>query len=507
MTPEVLGIQRGTEYEALIDTLVSSRFASRLFAQDSSLWGDGAAAEAAVRLGWTDFEREALKTISHAAAFRDELAGQGITHFVLCGMGGSSLAPMVIAPNLQVLDSTHPDAIRAAISGDLSRTAVIVSSKSGTTIETLSHRAAFEQAFASQNLDPAKRIIVITDPDSELHQVAERTGMQYFLADPHTGGRFSALTAFGLVPSVLAGADGLKLVREAAAVRAVLSADSADNPALVLAAAIAAGLPQQFVLELHGDASLSETFGLWIEQLIAESTGKSGKGILPISYPPGREGAAGFSEVAERVHLTADHSVPSAGIAVAGTLGEQFLLWEVATAALGMLLEVDPFTQPDVESAKQAARQMIGAPGTRTELSPSPVEAIQVLRSPEYTRGYVAIQAYADSSNADIAELLEDLRMKLEHTLQVPVALGFGPRYLHSTGQLHKGGPSSGAFFQLVDTGFEDEPIPGSESSFGELMLAQAQGDANVLRERNRSVCTVRTGRLVEYVQRLLNAI
>ncbi|MFC5338220.1 glucose-6-phosphate isomerase [Leucobacter denitrificans] len=505
MTPAVLGAQRDARFEELLERLVSERFASRLFAKDATIWGPAASAEAAVRLGWTNFEAEALSIISEAVALRSSLAAVGITNIVLCGMGGSSLAPMVIAPNLRVLDSTHPDAVREALSADLQHTAVVVSSKSGTTIETLSHRAAFEHAFAAQGIDPAERIIVITDPGSELELLADSSGMRCFNADPHTGGRFSALTAFGLVPSVLAGADGQRLVRDAAMARPQLSEDSAENPALILAAVIAAGLPQQFVLELHGDASLSETFGMWIEQLIAESTGKDGKGILPISYPPGREGAASYTTAAERVHLTADLAQPDEGFAVSGTLGEQFLLWEVATAALGLLLGVDPFTQPDVESAKRAARQMIGTEDIRTELSPSPTEALQQLRSTINSDGYLAIQAYVNSSSPTVNELIEELRSKLEQKLRVPVALGMGPRYLHSTGQIHKGGPSVGSFLQLIDAGAEDQAIPGSDSTFGELMLAQAQGDATVLRERGRHVCTVRSGRLTEYIQTLLN--
>ncbi len=507
MTPVVLGARRDARYEELIDTLVAERFASRLFAQDSTIWGEAASQEAAVRLGWTEFEAEVPGILAEAEALRDSLSAEGVTQIILCGMGGSSLAPMVIAPNLRVLDSTHPDAVRDALSADLGRTAVVVSSKSGTTIETLSHRVVFAHAFAAQGMNPADRIIVITDPGSELERIAQSSGMRCFGADPHTGGRFSALTAFGLVPSVLAGADVHRLVQDAAAARSRLSEDSADNPALILAAVIAAGLPDQFVLELHGDASLSETFGMWIEQLIAESTGKEGKGILPISYPPGREGASSFSIAAERVHLTADFVQPEEGFAVSGTLGEQFLLWEVATAALGLLLGVDPFTQPDVESAKRAARQMIGTEDIRADLSPSPSEALDQLLSTSDPQGYLAIQAYVDSSSAEVSELLEELRSRIEQKLRIPVALGMGPRYLHSTGQIHKGGPKVGSFLQLIDTDASDLPIPGSDATFGELMLAQAQGDANVLRERGRKVCTVRSGRLTEYIQALINSL
>ncbi|MGO3146863.1 MAG: glucose-6-phosphate isomerase [Leucobacter sp.] len=507
MTPSVHGITPHADFAKQLELLVSGCFASRLFAKDTTLWGTEAAVEAGVRLGWTDFEDAAASIIAEAEALRAVFAAEGVDQYVLCGMGGSSLAPMVIAPSLRVLDSTHPDSVRRALSGDLSRTAVVVSSKSGATIETLSHRVAFEEAFALQGIDATQRIVVVTDPGSALERLANESGMRCLHADPHTGGRFSALTAFGLVPAVLAGADGAALVEDASAVRQLLSEDSPSNPALVLAAIIAAALPQQFVLELHSDTTLPGTLGMWIEQLIAESTGKSGKGILPIAHPYGTEGAAHYSEVAERVQLTTKSVAAESGITVSGTLGEQFLLWEVATAALGALLAVDPFTQPDVESAKVAARQMIGAPEIHSDLTPTVEEVVSSLVSAAPVHSYLAIQAYVDSKDESVAPLLESLRSKLLDELHLPVALGIGPRYLHSTGQLHKGGPVGGMFLQLIDTGAVDQSIPGEDGSFGELMLAQAQGDANVLRERGREVVTVRSAHIVDYLHALVALI
>lgn len=508
MTPVVTGVHRGQRFEELLESLVSVRFASRLFAQDSTLWGDDAQAEAAVRLGWTDFAGAAHAVSGEASVLRSEFAAQGVDRFVLCGMGGSSLAPMVIAPDLSVLDSTHPDTVRAAISGDLSRTAVVISSKSGTTIETLSHRAAFEAAFADAGIDPASRIVIVTDPGSELETYARNTGMRVFNADPNTGGRFSALTAFGLVPSVLAGAQVAEMVNVADASREALRQDSPDNPALVLAAAVAAGLPERFVLDVRCGSGVPMEFGWWIEQLVAESTGKSGKGVLPISAAHDAYRCDSRSVLGALVTAKGSPGAGFTGLQVQGSLGEQFLLWETATAALGHLLGVDPFNQPDVEAAKVAARAMLAEAEVLSDAPVSPESLIDAVRTSMESCEYLAIQAYANPHAPGLGRELETLREALSESLGKPVALGWGPRYLHSTGQLHKGGPAVGAYLQLVDSALVDLSIPGSDStSFGELFTAQAHGDATVLRERGRTVTAVACDDIGSYVRAVIAAI
>ena len=503
---------------AQLDELVEQRVASRIFARDSSLWGADAAPEAAARLGWTDFAAGAAQAIDEAAAARLELLASGVDRIVLCGMGGSSLAPAVIARwagvPLTVLDSTHPDVVARALGSDLARTAVVISSKSGSTIETLSHRAAFERAFTDAGITAADRIIVVTDPGSPIEDAAVAAGQRVCNADPHVGGRFSALTAFGLVPAGLAGADISRLVAEAEEVREWLAEDSPENPALRLAAAIACGLPERFIMGIHARPSADWGFGTWIEQLVAESTGKDGQGVFPISLPAQAPELRRHAESVMLVELRAEAElapVPDEGVAIAGSLGAEFLLWEVATAALGRTMGIDPFNQPDVESAKVAARAVLADPeghpapaGVKLEATPgallltaqntpeigatgSPADIIGALRGMVPDGGYLAIQAYLDPES-DAREPLHLLRDLLAEVLEVPVALGWGPRYLHSVGQLHKGGPALGAFLQLCDSDLSEVPIPGSETGFDTLITAQAQGDRAVLTERGRPV-------------------
>ncbi|KTR85826.1 glucose-6-phosphate isomerase [Leucobacter chromiiresistens] len=513
--------------EAAVAGLVEDRVASRIFAHDASLWGADAADEAAIRLGWTDVAADAERLIPEIESLRAELRETGVDRIVLCGMGGSSLAPAVITRwsgvDLTMIDSTHPDVVRRALSGDLSRTAVVVSSKSGGTIETRSHLAAFSDAFRVAGIEPSQRIVIVTDPGSPLDEESRAAGRRVFTADPNVGGRFSALTAFGLVPAGLAGADLRRLLADAEGVRSAVAADDAANPALRLASALGAGLPRRFVLAVREDRSASWGLGRWIEQLVAESTGKDGRGVLPIALDAD---APEFERVPESVvtvelsdapanadagagDATDDVSGPTgAAIAVAGGLGAQLLTWEVATAVLGRLMEIDPFNQPDVESAKVAARtaldgdassedaddaELRAAAGARLLAVPDDVEVADAgalvarLRDAAAGAGYLSLQAYLDPHGEE-AEPLDRFRDRLAQVLGLPVALGWGPSYLHSTGQLHKGGPAAAVFLQLTATGPESLPIPGADRGFDALIEAQARGDRTVLAERGRPV-------------------
>ena len=269
---------------AHVPTLVADRVASRLFAKDHTLWGEAAEAESAKRLSWTGLPRTSRHLVGEVAALRDELAETGYDRVVLCGMGGSSLAPEVICATagvpIVVLDSSDPDVVRGALT-DLDRTVVVVSSKSGSTVETDSQRRAFAQAFTDAGIDPTTRIVIVTDPGSPLDGDARAAGFRVVNADPDVGGRYSALTAFGLVPSGLAGADIEALLDDAEAVADLLAADDDANPALRLAAAMAGTEPLRDKLVLVDDGTENVGFGAWAEQLIAESTGKDGTGILP----------------------------------------------------------------------------------------------------------------------------------------------------------------------------------------------------------------------------------
>ena len=519
--------------EALADTvgsLIENRVASRIAQKDSELWGSAAASEASIRLGWVDSARDSVELVAPILALRDELWAQGLDSVVLCGMGGSSLAPEVIAKNsglkLTVLDSTSPDAVASALN-NLERTVVVVSSKSGSTVETDSQKRAFEHAFEQAGINPVERIIIVTDPGSPLDEAARAAGYRVFNADPNVGGRYSALTAFGLVPSALAGADVLGLLHSAQQAGRLLATDSTDNPALWLAAVLGATPTESLG---HRDKFLIETdglpgFGDWAEQLVAESTGKQGRGSLPVVV----DSLAPELKLELNDTISIRFAAPDAHVAgfdqatayFSGDLGEMFLLWQYATAALGWVLEINPFDQPDVESAKIAARAMLDSMGSarvpdyvdggvaitvrgfshHARTLDSAVEAV-LARVAE--NGYLAVHSYAN--RAEFASF-EGLREVLATRLQRPVSFGWGPRFLHSTGQYHKGGPSQGVFIQiLVKTEF-DLAVPGRDFSFGELIAAQSAGDAEVLAQRGLPVLTIELNDPLVDFDRLKRAI
>jgi glucose-6-phosphate isomerase len=519
-------VAAGAAAEAItrrVPELVEERFASRLFAQDATLWGPEAESEAAVRLSWVGLPRSSRPLVGEVAALRDDLTGRGLDHVVLCGMGGSSLAPEVICAtagvDLTVLDSSDPDQVRAALEDRLDRAVVVVSSKSGSTLETDSQRRAFEAAFGEAGIDPADRIVVVTDPGSPLDEEARGKGYRVVNADPHVGGRYSALTAFGLVPSGLAGADIEQLLDEADLVSDLLADDDEGNPALRLGAVMAGTSPLRDKLVLVDDGTRLRGFPAWTEQLIAESTGKEGTGVLPVVVggPDAAEVAAPPADVTvvRLVDDTGDgdeDDAPASGdgstVQVAGSLGAQMLLWEAATAVAGRLLGINPFDQPDVESAKKAARALLDSPpeGGQSDFTDGPVsvtalggdwlggattlpEALQRLFAQvDPQHGYLAVMAYLDrEANPE----LEGVRDALAGRLSRPVTFGWGPRFLHSTGQFHKGGPAVGVYLQVTGTPAQDLPIPGRDFGFATLVTAQAAGDAQVLADHGRPVLRV----------------
>lgn len=490
----------------LVPGLVADLVASRITAGDPTLWGVSAEADAAVRLGWVEAVSVSRPLVAEIIALRDELRARGVDRVVLAGMGGSSLAPEVIAATagvpLTVLDSTAPAQVLAALDGGLERTALVVSSKSGSTVETDAQRRAFEAAFNDLGIVPAERIIVVTDPGSPLEAASRDAGYRVFPADPNVGGRYSALTAFGLVPAGLAGADIAELLDEAEASLLEFAIDSPDNPALRLAAAIAGIPPRRDKLALISDGTHIEGLPDWIEQLVAESTGKNGTGILPVPMlPVSPEVDAAQADVqilrlvddADEFHLTERHE---GEVLVSGTLGAQFLLWEYATAVVGHLLGINPFDQPDVESAKSATRGLLDAqPETSapafvqgdievrvTDPALAQSGTIEGTLDALWARlgedGYVAIQAYVN--RLDMPQL-QGLREMVAADSGRPTTFGWGPRFLHSTGQYHKGGPRQGVFLQILERTDVDLEIPGRPFTFGRLIDAQAAGDARVL--------------------------
>ncbi|RQP11897.1 MAG: glucose-6-phosphate isomerase [Microbacteriaceae bacterium] len=494
-----------------VPQLVADGVAGRITTQDETLWGPAAEEEAAKRLGWTEAVAVSEALVDDILALRDDLRAKGVDHIVLGGMGGSSLAPEVIANTygveLTVLDSTDPAQVRAALEDRLATTAVVISSKSGSTVETDSQKRVYEKAFRDAGIDPTERIVVVTDPGSPLDRSARADGYRVFNADPNVGGRYSALTAFGLVPTGLAGVDIAELLDEAQAVTLELALDSEKNPGLVLGAAIAGTAPLRDKLGIVSDGTHIVGFGDWVEQLIAESTGKDGTGILPVvldvdSY----EVTAGLPDV-QIVRLVAnEREVREGEIEVSGSLGGQLLVWEYATAVAGRLLGINPFDQPDVESAKIAARGLLDArpepvPALFTsegvevrtagglEITEQTLDgAIDALLAALPENGYLSVQAYLDRP---ALPGLPAIRDALARRAGRPVTFGWGPRFLHSTGQYHKGGPAVGVFLQIVGAGGEDLEIPERPFTFGQLIQAQAAGDASVLAEHGRPVLTL----------------
>ena len=497
-----------------IEGLVADKVASRIASKDFTLWGKAAEAESAIRLGWVSSAFDSAPLIDSILALKKEFNEKGVNRFVLCGMGGSSLAPEVITRTegieLVVLDSTNPDQVGAALSTDLEKTAVIVSSKSGSTVETDSQKRIFERAFTDAGIDKTDRIVVVTDPGSPMEVAAKSDGYRVFNADPTVGGRYSALTAFGIVPAGLAGANIAQLISDAQAVAELLATDSEQNPALILGAALArtpGEMGNRDKIGVVADGTPIVGFGDWAEQLIAESTGKLAKGILPLALDSSSaELRSGLADLLA-VHVQAE-AKPISGdaVSVSGSLGAQFMLWEYATVVASRLLGVNPFDQPDVESAKIAARGMleqrdselpplftsdsIEVRATELAVAGTTVEkAIQSLLSIlDDDEGYVSIHAYLDRTS--VPEALE-LRDIFAEKTRRPVTFGWAPRFLHSTGQYHKGGPRQGVYLQIVSKAKKDIAVPGREFTFGELIASQAAGDAKVLGALGRPVLTL----------------
>lgn len=512
-----------------VPKLVIDKVASRIFAKDFSLWGKDAEAESSIRLGWVDAAANSSKLVPELLKLRDELREKGISRIVLCGMGGSSLAPEVFAGtsgvDLVVLDSTDPSQVIDAVNTNLNKTAVVVSSKSGSTVETDSQKRTFEAAFTTAGIEKTERIIIVTDPGSPMEQKAIADGYRVFQADPTVGGRYSALTAFGIVPSVLAGVDVEPLLADATAAAVQLSHDSENNPGLILGAILGrskGALGYRDKIGFVPDGTQIAGFGDWLEQLIAESTGKIDRGILPVVLDKSSfEVNAGQDDVV-LIGLSADADNSDYSIAVSGSLGEQLMLWEVATVVASRLIGINPFDQPDVESAKVAARAMLESPaesgsylfkteGISVNAENLPIDsrsslptALEALLASATEDSYFSIQAYLNRNRYPEALRLRNL---IASKTGRPVTFGWGPRFLHSTGQYHKGGPKQGIFLQLTSNESEDLQVEGREFTFKELITSQADGDARVLAATGRPVVSLRMDDPAEGIKSLVELL
>ncbi|MBI4728009.1 MAG: glucose-6-phosphate isomerase [Acidobacteria bacterium] len=493
---------------ARLDRMAAEDVAGRIWRRDHTVWKPEPR-EISNRLGWLDAPEAMAEHAAGLRAFAERARADGFTRALLLGMGGSSLAPEVLrtaigpAPGtlkLSVLDTTHPAAVGAALSAvDPDRTLFLVASKSGETIETLSHLALFWS-----KVPEGRRFVAITDPGSPLEALARERGFRrIFLNPPDIGGRFSALSLFGLVPAALIGIDVAQMLEGGREAARACGPDVpvAENPGAWLGALVAeAALAGRDKLTLLENPALG-SFGAWVEQLVAESTGKEGRGILPVVgeslgppdvYGDDRIFVGGLPTSVELDELErAGHPVALLGLLASGSsarvLGAEFLRWEIATVVAGHALAVNPFDQPNVAEAKRATAEILdrgaGDP-------PSPGDAAPLLDSLG-PGDYLAIQAFVAPSPESSARL-EGARLAIRDRRRVATTLGFGPRYLHSTGQLHKGGPPSGAFLQVVDAARgADLAVPGAPYTFGELIDAQALGDLRALRARGRRVARV----------------
>jgi transaldolase / glucose-6-phosphate isomerase len=512
------------------------KLSARIWAKDHTVWSPTVVPELVDRLGWLTLPESMEADAASFAEFADEVRAEEIRHVVLLGMGGSSLAPEVFQstfgrregyPELIVLDSTHPDAVREVERRlDLSRTLFVVSSKSGGTSETASFFKYFWAKYQTDSAEAGLRqagrhFVAITDPGTSLETLAfERGFRRVFNARPDVGGRYSALTAFGLLPAALVGVDVRHLLEHARAMSAASgpSVEGAQNPSVSLGVALGelalAGRDKVTFLVSPSVALLPA----WVEQLVAESTGKHGKGILPVADEPPRPadqyggdrvfvviGVTGEDETrladASRALSGLGHPVIGITLGKRIDLGQEFFRWELATAAAGAILGIQPFDQPDVQLAKDLARRTMDAATSRSGGAASGAladpsawaEALARWLSSIGPGDYVGIQAYL-SPVPETVEALQRLRARLGSRTRVATTLGLGPRFLHSTGQLHKGGPNTGLFLQIVDEPQADLAVPETSYSFGQLIRAQAAGDAMALEQRGRRVLRIDLG-------------
>ncbi|MGO8947178.1 MAG: bifunctional transaldolase/phosoglucose isomerase, partial [Ktedonobacterales bacterium] len=546
-------------FQDTVDTALAwaaeEQFAQRVWAKDPNLWKPKPADQSEIvdRLGWltvTDQMREALPRLE---LLRDDVREAGFTHVVLLGMGGSSLAPEVLRetfgsaggqPQLLVLDSTDPATILSVEHAiDLEHTLFIVASKSGGTIETLSQFKYFfakVKASRGDGGEPAgSQFLTITDPGTALEQLAKDSQFRdIFLNPPDIGGRYSALSFFGLVPAAILGVDLRTLLNRADTMRNACRplAPAAENPGLwlgtVMGTLARSGL-DKVTLVMSPPVS---TFGYWVEQLIAESTGKEGKGIVPVEgetlgvpddygndrlfvYLRTQEGADPAQDQALAALEAAGQPVVTLPLADRYDLGGEFLRWEFATAVAGAFLQINAFNQPNVQEAKDKTNQVLATyEATKSIPDPQPIlrtqrvsivvgeegaplfsDAVSLQAAVERYLGqvkpgdYIALLAYIQRT-PETANSLAAIRVRMRNLCRVATTLGYGPRFQHSTGQLHKGGANNGVFIQLVANDHEDVPIPDAPYTFSVLKAAQALGDLQALEEHKRRVIRINLG-------------
>jgi glucose-6-phosphate isomerase len=496
-----------------LDQLDASRVVARIWGKDPTVWNDDPRTpEITDRLGWLTVSDAMKQEVRQLGGFAAEVRA-AFQRVVVCGMGGSSLAPEMFRrtfgpapgfPTFGVLDSTDPRAVAAIVADDLvDKTLFIISSKSGTTLEPDCFFRYFWPATGARGA----QFIAITDPGTPLARLGEEQRFRRVFTNPaDIGGRYSALSYFGLVPAALLGLDVARLLERAGQMAAACGAKlkASDNPAAVLGASLGEGaLAGRDKLTLVLSPAI-ESFGLWLEQLIAESTGKEGKGIVPVAGEvlgvPERYGTdrifvgltvAGEEDRATESRLAslaaAGHPVMRYRLEDRYDVGQEFFRWELATAVAGAILRINPFDQPNVAESKANTDAVLKRQSAASPVRAATTGEIEVFQNGIKPGDYLAILAYLPPT-PEHDRRLAAIRERLGARSKVATTLGYGPRYLHSTGQLHKGGPPSGHFLQIGGRDGEDLAIPGKPFTFGTLEAAQAEGDLTALARRNRPV-------------------
>ena len=523
------------------DRLDAESVPARLHAHDHTLWSDDPT-EISNRLAWLTLPTDMATQVADLSKFGTTLRDEGIRHVVLLGMGGSSLGPEVIRqtignragyPQMLTLDSTVPDWVAAATVGiDLENTVFVVSSKSGTTTEPNAFYAYFRDLVAAQVgvNDAGRHFLAVTDPETALVRLAQSGGFRrVFLNDPNIGGRYSVLSHFGLAPAALTGVDLERLLDSAQRMqrRCLGAGPVRDNPGAwlgtVIGALVQAGRNKLTLIASDRIAG----FGWWVEQLLAESTGKNGAGVIPIAGEPLLEpDCYGDDRLFVQLRMASDdngdtdarvgrlesagHPVVRLELSDAYDIGAEFYRWEYATAIAGHILGIHPFDQPDVQGAKDQTVSVLEQHERDGRLpmveSGGAGHIVQLL---EGSGGgdYLAIMAYLPDSPGTRTEL-DRLRERVLRKYRIATTFGYGPRFLHSTGQLHKGGPGSGIFLQLTQQRSHDLPIPGWPFSFGVLADAQALGDLQALQALGRRTMSLRlAGDPAEEIRRLVDLV
>ena len=518
MNPDVFQVGPLTDrVNSAMEAAVVDEVARRIWSKDPSLWKSDENSAKVIKnsLGWLTVADEMLGVADELVEFAETIRARGFQHVMVCGMGGSSLCPEVLArtfgrqqdfPELLVLDSTDPDVIAAFSERiDIERCLFIVASKSGSTTEPNVFYKFWYDQLSRRSENPGDNFIAITDPGSPLVDTAAELKFQRtFLNQSDIGGRYSALSYFGMVPAALMGLDVRRFLDRAKQVaQPEVSEENALPLGVIMGECANAGRDK---LTLVIDPAL-ETLGLWIEQLVAESTGKEGKGILPVNGEPlGSPDVYGNDRLFVSISLGAvsketkdkldalagaGHPVVHRELASVYRLGAEFFEWEFATACAGWRLGINPFDQPNVQEAKDATKELLESFVRRGRLDERDKSAtdddIRTLIGSIKPGDYIAFLNFIEET-PEIDRKFQELRIQLRDATRCAVTVGYGPRFLHSTGQLHKGGPDTGVFFQIIADDQTDFPVPGEDYTFSILKQAQALGDFRALSKRGRRV-------------------